>query len=63
MRSRSSTRVDTAELEHGCVDWFDYERYRKERRGRYDRPRRGEFRIQIPQVTKKSKLPMRLNRS
>ncbi|HWG76224.1 MAG TPA: hypothetical protein VN660_05455 [Steroidobacteraceae bacterium] len=39
MRVRYRIPADAAELEQGCVDWFDYDRYRKVPRGRHCRPR------------------------
>lgn len=39
MRSSSAMLSDASDIEHGCVDWFDYERHAKPTRGRPDRPR------------------------
>lgn len=39
MRAGYATPADRRALEHGCVDWFDYERHALARRGRPGRPR------------------------
>lgn len=39
MNSPHAPHWDASDLEHGCVDWFDYERHAKPPRGRPDRPR------------------------
>lgn len=38
MRPFDARPADVRDLEHGCVEWFDYERHAT-RRGRLGRPR------------------------